>query len=64
MTMTQGLYLHKMNIIPTAFLIINLSEEKIVASCMDKLSKLEPFKNMPTAELLKLAELRKAEYLL
>lgn len=40
MTMAQGLYLQRMNIIPTAFLIINLSEEKIVSCCVDKLSKL------------------------
>lgn len=64
MTMAQGLYLQRMNIIPTAFLVINLSDDKIVACCVDKLSKLERFRNVPPAELQRLAELHKTEYLL
>jgi hypothetical protein len=47
MTMAQGLYLQRKNVIPTAFLVINLSDERIVGCCVDKLSKLERFRNIP-----------------
>jgi len=51
MTMAQGLYLQRTNVIPTAFLVINLSDEKIMACCIDKLTKLERFRNVPGPEL-------------
>lgn len=55
MTMAQGLFLQRMNILPTAFLIINLSPERIVGCCLDKLNKSEFHKDIPNPQLLKLA---------